>query len=145
MAFAKEEWCNETFLWLLGFPDYTFNVIESFLAVVSYRNQIFRRIRSFNGVNSLLFILCVMLLNERSIRGENEVCCDIPTLRRYILMSHMTLLEDPRSAWKCNLERMGWRKVSVSCSIVSDSETSWAIARQAPLSMEFSRQEYWSG
>ena len=23
--------------------------------------------------------------------------------------------------------------------------TSWAVARQAPLSMEFSRQEYWSG
>ena len=23
--------------------------------------------------------------------------------------------------------------------------TSWAVARQAPLSMEFSRQEYWNG
>ena len=23
--------------------------------------------------------------------------------------------------------------------------TSWSVARQAPLSMEFSRQEYWSG
>ena len=23
--------------------------------------------------------------------------------------------------------------------------TSWTVARQAPLSMEFSRQEYWSG
>ena len=23
--------------------------------------------------------------------------------------------------------------------------TPWAVARQAPLSMEFSRQEYWSG
>ena len=26
-----------------------------------------------------------------------------------------------------------------------DSETPWIVARQAPLSMEFSRQEYWSG
>ena len=33
----------------------------------------------------------------------------------------------------------------VSRSIVSDSATPWTIARQAPLSMEFSRQEYWSG
>ena len=35
--------------------------------------------------------------------------------------------------------------VCVSCSVVSDSETSWTIAHQAPLSMEFSRQEYWNG
>ena len=28
---------------------------------------------------------------------------------------------------------------------MSDSVTSWAIAYQAPPSMEFSRQEYWSG
>ena len=33
---------------------------------------------------------------------------------------------------------------SVSCSVVSDSF--WAhVAHQAPLSMEFSRQDYWSG
>ena len=32
--------------------------------------------------------------------------------------------------------------VCVSCSVVSDS---LRIAHQAPLSMEFSRQEYWSG
>ena len=30
-------------------------------------------------------------------------------------------------------------------SCVSLFVTSWTVARQAPLSMEFSRQEYWSG
>ena len=30
-------------------------------------------------------------------------------------------------------------------SVVSDSATPWTIAPQAPLSMEFSWQEYWSG
>ena len=30
-------------------------------------------------------------------------------------------------------------------SIVSDSATPWTVAHQAPLSMGFSRQEYWSG
>ena len=30
-------------------------------------------------------------------------------------------------------------------SVVSDSATSWTVDHQAPLSMEFSRQEYWSG
>ena len=28
---------------------------------------------------------------------------------------------------------------------MSDSATPWTAAHQAPLSMEFSRQEYWSG
>ena len=31
------------------------------------------------------------------------------------------------------------------CSAVSDSATPWTIAHKAPLSMAFSRQEYWSG
>ena len=34
---------------------------------------------------------------------------------------------------------------SVSHSVVSDSATPWTVAHEAPLSMEFSRQEYWSG
>ena len=33
----------------------------------------------------------------------------------------------------------------VSGSVVSDSANPWTVAHQAPLSMEFSRQEYWSG
>ena len=33
----------------------------------------------------------------------------------------------------------------LSCSVVSDSATPWTVACQAPLSMGFSKQEYWSG
>ena len=33
----------------------------------------------------------------------------------------------------------------VHCSVMSDSLIPWTIAHQAPLSMEFSRQEYWGG
>ena len=32
-----------------------------------------------------------------------------------------------------------------ACSVMSDYVTAWTVARQTPLSMEFSRQEYWSG
>ena len=32
-----------------------------------------------------------------------------------------------------------------SHQVVSDSATPWTVARQAPLSMGFSRQESWSG
>ena len=36
--------------------------------------------------------------------------------------------------------------VIVSCSVLFDSfATPWTIAHQAPLSMGFPRQEYWSG
>ena len=37
-----------------------------------------------------------------------------------------------------------WVCVCVNCSAVSDSATPWTVARQAPLSMEFSRQENWN-
>ena len=33
----------------------------------------------------------------------------------------------------------------LSCLGVSDSVTPWTVASRAPLSMGFSRQEYWSG
>ena len=33
----------------------------------------------------------------------------------------------------------------LSCLVLSDSATPWTVACQAPLSMGFSRQEYWSG
>ena len=33
----------------------------------------------------------------------------------------------------------------LSCSVVFNSVTPWTVGRQASLSMEFSRQEYWSG
>ena len=38
-----------------------------------------------------------------------------------------------------------WNGESVSCSGLSNSQTAWTVANQAPLSMEFSRQEYCSG
>ena len=33
----------------------------------------------------------------------------------------------------------------LSRSVVSNSASPWTVAHQAPLSMGFSRQEYWSG
>ena len=34
---------------------------------------------------------------------------------------------------------------SAGCSVMSNSVAPWAVARQAPLSMGFPGQEYWSG
>ena len=35
--------------------------------------------------------------------------------------------------------------VCVNHSVMSDFATPWTVAHKAPLSMEFSRQKYWSG
>ena len=53
--------------------------------------------------------------------------------------------------WECCLERLpredseGRLCVCVSRSVMSKSVTPRTVAHQASLSMEFSRQEYWSG
>ena len=39
---------------------------------------------------------------------------------------------------------MAGESENVSRSVVSDSATLWTVALQAPVSMGFSRQEYWS-
>ena len=56
------------------------------------------------------------------------------------------LLPPPLSSLIYNFSQPLSPPVSVSRSVVSDSFTTpWTVALQAPLSMEFSRQEYWSG
>ena len=42
---------------------------------------------------------------------------------------------------KCNKIKL-WSLVTKSCPTLA---TPWTVAHQAPLSMGFSRQEYWSG
>ena len=49
------------------------------------------------------------------------------------------------SLWESQLAEAFIRERNVSYSIVSDSATPRTVAHRAPLSMGFSRQEYWSG
>ena len=43
------------------------------------------------------------------------------------------------------LQNTAVKSESSASSVVSDSATPWTVARQAPLSVGFSRQEHWSG
>ena len=43
------------------------------------------------------------------------------------------------------INRCDQHKLGSVCSVMSNSETLWTVTSQAPLSLEFSRQEYWSG
>ena len=49
----------------------------------------------------------------------------------------------PATSWKALTSRS--EVCARVCSVVSNSLRLWTVAHQAPLSMEFSRQKYWSG
>ena len=48
-------------------------------------------------------------------------------------------------SYSCNILWLWKESEHVTCSVMSNSATPWTIAHQAPLSMGFSKQEYWSG
>ena len=66
--------------------------------------------------------------------------------------SHLTSLTQTRNQTEflkelhfCFKYHLMFESESVSHSVMPDSATLWTTAHQAPLSTEFSRQEYWSG
>ena len=81
------------------------------------------------------------------IELESNPCSLIPEL------SHLYRVWQGRSCLGSNRERRfpqyqlpACKHVCMlSCSVVSNRADLWTVARQAPLSMGFSRQEYWSG
>ena len=80
-----------------------------------------------------------------SIDGEINGQIDGETVADFIFLgSKITADGDCNHEIKRYL-LLGQKKVkSVHRSVMSDSATSWTIACQSPLSMEFSRQEYWN-
>ena len=61
-------------------------------------------------------------------------------------MTQINLFMKRKQAHRLGKQTYVYQGGSVSWSVMSDSfETPWTIARQASLSMEFSRQEYWKG
>ena len=61
-------------------------------------------------------------------RGANEVSPKIATV---FCLKMISRLQD--------------QKNEISRSVISNFATPWTVVCQAPMSMEFSRQEYWSG
>ena len=49
------------------------------------------------------------------------------------------------STFSVEKKNVGALRESARHSVVSDSAAPWTVAHQAPLSVEFCRQEYWSG
>ena len=78
----------------------------------------------------------------------NSQCSDWESFSAEFYKYVYILFKYPESLLKCQIAIVFSNPVKyicVSCSVVSDSATPWTVAHQAPLSMEFSRQEYCSG
>ena len=105
------------------------------------------------GITDLLFFLyhlhteqCwyVRRIQEIFIRWVNVLIIRLISALYSVSLHEWTVLVPTRrlsSYWilKCVFV------LGLSCSVMSDSETLWTIARQAPLSTGFSRQKPWSG
>ena len=76
----------------------------------------------------LYSMLCASL-DGRWVWGRMDTCICMAESLHYLPETTTTLLIS----------------YSVSHSVLSNSATPWTIAHEAPLSVEFSRQEYWCG
>ena len=82
---------------------------------------------------------CAQFCCEPKTALKNGIFLNLGLLHYRQILYHLSQQRSP-GAIKNGVEWSGSR------SIVSDSfATPWTAACQAPLSMEFSRQEYWSG
>ena len=75
--------------------------------------------------------------------GEGNLACCSPWGRKETRLSDLTTTSSRNTKYTMYLSVLAHHVLSGS--VMSDSETPWTIAHQAPLSMGFSRQEYWSG
>ena len=59
------------------------------------------------------------------------------------------MVKNPLTMWEMQVQSLGWEdlleKRMTTHSRILAWEIPWTAAYQAPLSMEFSRQEFWSG
>ena len=62
-------------------------------------------------------------------------------IKMIIILCKFNSKELPMGFLTCN----HWHGVTCGMHAQSDSATPWTVAHQAPLSMGFFRQEYWSG
>ena len=97
------------------------------LAVASNKESGFRKFQNSGTVSGMHFLK----LDQKW--GYNSICL--------VAQSHLTL-HDPTDCRK--VKRKGkWKCYSLSC--VQFFTTPWSTGLQAPLSVGFSRQEYWNG
>ena len=100
----------------------------------------------------LMMYVCDRSVCETPAGHMQEKCKSPKQLKLHSLLAstHLSLMLGPKQVnfirWTQILKKCVCVCVCVCvCSITSDFAIPWTKASQAPLSMEFSRQEYWCG
>ena len=73
------------------------------------------------------------------VTRNKDVCSD------HFHSTQQQMLQATEKARKEDIKRTDQESESVSRSVTPDSATLWTVARQVPLPMGSSRQEYWTG
>ena len=87
----------------------------------------------------LVNYFCISNIHGHCRNGRSDIQVLLPAT----LLSFLETAK--RSTTACVCVCVCTRAHMHACSVVSDSATLWTVAYQVPLSMQFSRQEYWSG
>ena len=100
---------------------------------------------TFYYKKKIYLTLVKMAIIKRNTNNKRWWGCEEKgTLVHYWWLSKLV-----QSLWKTVWRFRKKLKVEIpcvlSCSVTSNSATPWTVARQAPLSMRLSWQEYWSG
>ena len=82
-------------------------------------------------------------VHEESHGGTESCNCPKRSFRTLRHMDDFSSLISISCIYKIHI--LNGKIVKVSYSVMSKPANPWTVDRQAPLSMEFSRQEYWSG
>ena len=127
-------------------------VSRSFVSLLIVK--LFKPPRSKNYVLLLPVVSAGYVGNQIRIKSELEFkpllqnkikCTCSPNTKAPITSENRRVMLFRKQKIFCKLAKVTRESESVSCSAISDSETLWTVAYQAPLSMRFSRQEYWRG
>ena len=109
-----------------------------------HRQQPTRLLRPWDSPGKNTGMGCHFLLRCMKVKSESEVPHSCPTLWPHGLQPTRLL-----HSWDFPGKNTGvgchFLLQCMKVKVKSDSATPWTTAYQAPLSMGFSRQEYWSG
>ena len=90
---------------------------------------------------------CFTLLVSTALQNESYIYIYIPSFFGFPFHAgqHSELSRVPCAIQYVLISYLFYLLSLLRCSVVSDSVMSWTVARQSPLSIGFSWQEYWSG
>ena len=137
---TKEEECNDNFT-LFSFSSQLGEILRSHVDKRNWWNSSMSNISDLENWKRLVLVnyFCISNIHSHCRNGRNDIQVLLPA----ILLSFLETAKRSTAACVCVCVCVSARMHA--CPVVSDSATPGTVAYQVLLSMQFSRQEYWSG